>query len=242
MNILVTGGSSGLGKAIVERLVNQNDDKILFTFNRHEEEAVSLVSINADRIQSFKCDFRHTLEVERLVGHIEQFDPDVLINNAYVGLPQGKHFHKIGITEFAESFQDNLLPTIRITQACIDVFRKKKFGKIVNILTTYLLNLPPAGLSVYTANKAYLQQLSKTWNTEYGKYNITSNCVSPAFMQTNLSEGVDERVVEELENNHPLHRLLTPEEVADTVAYLVYASQQVNGVNIAINSAQDIMK
>lgn len=61
-------------------------------------------------------------------------------------------------------------------------------------------------------------------------------------MQTNLSEGVDERVVEQMESNHPLHRLLTPEEVADTVAYLVYASQQVNGVNIAINSAQDIMK
>lgn len=239
MNILVTGGSSGLGKAMVERLSLDERNHILFTYNRHGDEALQLTGL---RIQAFKCDFSDVEEIGKLIEHISGFSPDVVINNAYVGLPQGKHFHKTDYMEFAESFQHNLIPTIRITRACIPVFRKKKFGKIINILTAALLNLPPVGYAIYASNKAYLQQLSKSWNTEYSKYNITSNCVSPEFMRTNLSREVDERIVEQLVNNHPLQVLLTPEEVAETVAYFVYAPQQVNGVNIPINAAQSIIK
>ena len=242
MNILITGGSSGLGKAIVERLSEQTEHQILFTFNRHEEEAARLVNKATSRLESVKCDFGDLSEVEQLTGRISDFNPDVLVNNAYVGLPQGKHFHKTETDDFAESFQRNLIPTIRISKACIDVFRKKKFGKIINVLTAALLDLPPVGYAVYACNKAYLQQLSKSWNTEYSKSNITSNCVSPEFMLTNLSGEVDERVVAQLTERHPLHRLLTPDEVAETVLYLIHASQQLNGVNIPVNAGQNIIK
>ncbi|MEG2340938.1 MAG: SDR family oxidoreductase [Odoribacter sp.] len=241
MNILITGGSSGLGKAIVERLLNDERNHILFTYYRHSEEAVRLTGMSAN-IQAFKCNFCDEEDVERLIEEIALYKPDVLVNNAYVGFAQGKHFHKTSSADFEESFRYNLIPTIRITQACINEFKKRKFGKIINILTTALLNLPPIGYAIYASNKAYLQQLSKSWNTEYSKYNITANCVSPEFMQTNLSAEVDERVVEQLSNSHPLHCLLTPQEVAETVTYFVYASQQINGVNIPINAGQDIIK
>lgn len=241
MNIIVTGGSSGLGKAVVERLSQDENNHICFTYNRHREEALGMMDANP-RIEAIQCDFCKMEEVGQFIQEIAAFDADVLINNAYVGSPQGKHFHKTDFTDFEQNFLYNLLPVIRITQTVISQFRKKKFGKIINVLTSALLNLPPVGYAVYAANKAYLQQLSKSWNSEYSRYNITSNCVSPDFMQTNLSGDIDARIVEQIKNTHPLQVLLTPEEVAEVVAYFVYASQQVNGVNIPINAAQNIIK
>jgi len=99
-----------------------------------------------------------------------------------------------------------------------------------------LLNTPPIGSAVYVANKAYLEKLTKVWASENAKFNISSNSVSPSFMQTNLTAGIDERVVEQIKENHPLKNLLTVDEVAETVSFLVNASNQINGIDIIINA------
>ena len=93
---------------------------------------------------------------------------------------------------------------------------------------------------MYTANKAYLAQLSKCWCKENAKFNITSNCVLPEYMQTAFAE-VDERILEQMKQDHPLKQLLQPKDVAEVVVSLIYASQQVNGVNLPINAAQHIL-
>lgn len=240
MNILVTGGSSGLGKVIVCTLSNSPANKVFFTYNKHFEEAEAIVR-DKHNVIAVKCDFTNADEICELEKVIPTFDLDVLINNAYVGLPQGTHFHKTNPEAFLISFENNIIPIVRITKSAIMGFRAKKFGKIINILTASLVNVAPIGYSVYASNKAYIMQLSKSWSHEYGKYNISSNCVSPDFMLTNLSETVDERIIEQLKANHPLKKLLTPSEVADAVVYLVNSSQQVNGINIVINSGQNIL-
>jgi NAD(P)-dependent dehydrogenase (short-subunit alcohol dehydrogenase family) len=240
MNILITGGSSGLGKAIVLLLAKINGHKVFFTYNRHSEEAEAIVR-DTHTVIAVKCDFANADDISRLEEAIPTFDLDVLINNAYVGTSQGTNFHKTDSASFLKSFEDNLIPTIRITQRAIAGFRKKKFGKIINILTAYLVNVPPTGFSIYAANKAYLQQLSKSWSNEYARYNISSNCISPEFMLTNLSANVDKRIIDQMQASHPLKKLLTPAEVADTVAYFINASQQVNGTHIVINAAQNIL-
>ncbi|MFZ0035366.1 MAG: SDR family oxidoreductase, partial [Sedimentisphaerales bacterium] len=127
-----------------------------------------------------------------------------------------------------------------ITQEAIKLFRKKKFGKIINILTSFLINKPPTGLSEYVAKKAYLLSLSKSWAVENADFNISSNCISPSFMQTELTSSMDERIVEQLIKVHPLKRLLRPEEVAESVLFFINSPQHVNGVNLVINAAQDI--
>ena len=118
--------------------------------------------------------------------------------------------------------------------------RKQKFGKIVNIITSYIIDVPPAGFSVYTATKAYIRQLSKSICKEYGRYNITSNCVLPDYMPTAFGK-VEDFQLEQMQAAHPLKKLLQPEEVADVVAHLILLSQQVNGVEFPINAAQNIM-
>ncbi|MDR3680595.1 MAG: SDR family NAD(P)-dependent oxidoreductase [Flavipsychrobacter sp.] len=238
MNVLITGGSSGLGAAIVRKIAEAGH-KVYFTFNSSVEAAELLVQ-QFPSCEPVRCDFKNEYDVNNLKDQIAMLDIDVLINNAYTGAVIKSHFYKIPATDFLKGFTDNVMPTIIITQAAISHFRKKKFGKIITILTSGLISTPPAGSAVYNANKAYLQQLAKIWAVENARHNIVSNSVSPALMRTALTEDVDERVLDQIIENHPLKALLTPAEVADAVLFLLNASQQINGMDIVLNAASNI--
>lgn len=240
MNILVTGGSSGLGKAIVEKLAKDIRNTVYFTYNKHADTSELIAGLYSN-VHSKQCDFSDKGSIENLLSSLGDWDLDVLIHNAYAGKAEGVHFHKQNVTEFQNSFEINVLPVILITQKALETFRKKKSGKIVTILTGYLFNQPPTGYSLYASNKAYLWQLSKSWGKEYIRYGITSNCISPDFMETELTRDTDERVVDRMRSEHPLKRLLTTDEVANCVRFLVDASSQINGVNIPVNAGKNIL-
>ena len=239
MNILVTGGASGLGGVITRKLAAIPGNKVFFTFHQSADKAAAMEK-ELPQVKAIHCDFSKPEDVEKLCSMILEFDLDVLINNAIVGMIK-THFHKTAPDTFLNSFNINVFPILQITQQAILSFRKKRFGKIITILTSYLANRPPTGLSEYVANKAYLQSMSKSWAGESATYNITSNCVSPSMMRTQLTQDLDERIIEEIVNAQPLRRLVTPEEVADTILYLVGATQQINGVNLLINGGNDVI-
>ena len=240
MNILVTGGASGLGGAITKRLADdENNNNIYFTYNQSKGSAEKIES-DFNNTTSIKCDFRNPIEIKAIRDKIKDFDLDVLINNAFSGDFLKTYFHKVDANDFLDDFQFNIMPVIEITQESIISFRKKKFGKIITILSSALVNIPPIGSSVYIANKAYLEELTKVWANENAKFNITSNSISPALMLSNLTKDVDERVIDQIIENHPLKKLLTFEEVAETVLFLVNASSQINGIDIIINAGVNV--
>ena len=234
MNILITGGASGLGEAITRLLARNKEHTIYFTYTKSEANAKKIEAEFANTF-SIKCDFANDIEVKLLIEKINELDPDVLINNAYAGGFLKSYFHKTSCDDFLVEFKSNVLPVIEITQAAIQKFRIKKQGKIITILTAALINVPPLGSAVYIANKAYLEKLTKVWATENAKFNIVSNSVSPALMQTNLTADIDERIIEQIKETHPLKRLLTVEEVAESVLFLVNASPHINGIDIVLN-------
>jgi 3-oxoacyl-[acyl-carrier protein] reductase len=231
-NILITGGASGLGYSITKTLAKVTGNYIYFTFNSSAKEAKKLEK-TFKNVSGIKCNFKSDEDINSLLNQIEKFDIEILINNGFTGL-NIEYFHKENPDIFLENFNANIMPVIKITQQSIKFFRKKKRGKIINILTSFLMQNPPTGCSEYVASKAYLLSLSKSWAVENARYNITSNCISPAFMLTNLNSKTDERIVEQLIANHPLNKLLLPDEVAETVLYLTQCSQQINGINIPI--------
>jgi len=239
MIILITGGASGLGEAITRLAAQQPETEVYFTY-AHSIEQAKQIEAEYPNAKGLKCDFKNREEVSALVANIEQINIDVLVNNAYTGDFIKSYFHKTPANDFIDAFNDNIIPTVLITQAAIGVFRKKKFGKIITVSTAALVNLPPIGTSVYVANKAYLEQLTKSWAIENSKFNITSNLVSPAFMSTGFTNSVDERMVEQIIDNHPLKKLLTTTEVAETVCFLMNSSQHINGLNMVLNAGTNI--
>lgn len=239
MNILITGGSSGLGYAIVEKLASKGENNVWFTYCSHVNEANGL-SMKHGNVFPIHCDFSSESDMQALFQEIERMDLDVLINNAYSGYALGEHFHKTPIEDFQNSFELNIVPVIRITQEVLKGFRKRKSGRIITTLTDYIIGRVPTGCSLYTATKAYIAQLVKDWACEYARYGITSNAVSPSFMQTSLTKDTNEIMVEQMLNNHPLKRLLTTDEVADVYVFLCEVSNQLNGVNIPVNAGMNI--
>lgn len=239
MIVCITGGASGLGESITRKIAQCAEHTVYFTYLNSVAQAKQIEKEFSNAV-GIPCDFKNKDDIERLQTKIKDLNIDVLINNAYTGDFLKSYFHKTAPEDFESGFATNVLPTIQITQAAIGVFRKKKFGKIITILTAALISNPPIGSSVYVANKAYLEQLAKIWATENIKFNITSNTISPAFMRTGFTGETDERVVEQMTANHPLHHLLSTEEVADSVLFLIGATQQINGIDILLNAGHPI--
>ena len=235
MNILVTGGASGLGGAITKILAKDSNNKVYFSYRNSDNEARKIESEFSNTV-AIPCDFGDKDALMMFIDKISQFDLDVLINNAYNGDYLKTYFHKISSNDFLIDFKENIIPVVEITQSVITNFRKKKRGKIITVLTSALVNTPPIGSSVYVANKAYLEKLTKVWAVENAKFNITSNSVSPSFMKTNLTATFDDRIIEQMIETHPLKKILTVDEVAETVLFLTSASSQINGVDILLNA------
>ena len=239
MNIVITGGASGLGLAITKLLAQESTNKIYFTYCISKQKAAEL-ELKYPNSSAIQCDFGKHSDVYHLIDQLPEIDIDVLINNAYAGDITPTYFHKLEADDLVSDFTKNILPVVEITQAAIKIFRKKKFGKIITILSAYLANTPPTGLAKYVAGKAYLKKLTKVWATENIRFNITSNTVSPSFMLTNLNDAVDERIVEQMIDQHPLKKLLSVEEAAQSVQFLVQASQHINGIDLLMNAGSNL--
>lgn len=238
MNILITGGSGGLGKAILLLLAENAENFIYFTYASSSEASLKLESAYPN-IQAIHCDFTDEHSIQELVSAIPGLRLHVLINNASTPIHKA-HFNKIPVQNFLDNFKNNIFPVLRITQEVIKGFRKEKFGKIITILSSAIVNRPPIGWSDYVAGKAYLLAMSKSWATENISFNISSNCISPDFMLTSFNKDVDERIVEQMTEIHPLGKLLKTEEVAQAVLFFISSAQQINGVNLVINAGMQI--
>ena len=192
MKILITGGSSGLGKSVLEKL--QDSNEIHFTYNNSKNEAKELTK-RFKNTYSYKCDFTVEKELEEFISKIEKIEFDILINNYYSGKFLDKHFIKSNSSEYIDAFKNNILPVIEITKTLLKTFKRKKKGLIISI-SSQSITKPPVGSGIYSSVKSVIEQLSKIWNSENERFGITSIIISPSFMRTNLTSEMDERIIE----------------------------------------------
>lgn len=238
MNILITGGASGLGKSITETLAaSYPDAKVFFTYNSSEEAAESIEKSLKNTI-ALKLNFKEKQSIDELADKIASLNIDVLIHNALTGL-RLNHFHKVDSEEFLRDFEENIYPVLKITRSFIKISRVRKSGKIITILSSAVSGIPVTGLSGYIAEKKYILSMSKSWASENVQFNIQSNCISPGFMDTPLNNKIDLKTKEQLILAHPLKKLLTTGEVADVVKFLVSASSNLSGQNIFLNNGKN---
>tara|TARA_B100001093_G_scaffold509618_2_gene573994 strand:+ start:794 stop:1516 length:723 start_codon:yes stop_codon:yes gene_type:complete len=224
MNILITGGSSGLGKSLVEELSKDKKNHIYFSYNRSDKSALKICEENKNT-SKIRCDFNDEMQLNVFIKKLKTFNLDVLINNYYSwpenpllpGTFLNRHFHKIDEKVFIEEFEKNIIPTIKITQEIIKLFRIKKTGKILTTLTSFLES-PTIGSSVYLSNKNYLKSLCDIWRIENKKYNITSHYFSPSFMITEHTSKMDDRLIDQMINSTKDKKIMTVHHVSKKIS------------------------
>lgn len=238
MKILVTGGASGLGREIFESLA-QSGHTVYFTYHRSVAAANELMQTYPGSC-AFQCDFGSIASVEDLLTRIADLQIDALVNNALPSIEM-LQFQKTDVQKLVDSFSRNVIPVLRLTQACLAKFRKQRSGKVITILTSYLINRPPVGFAEYIANKAYLLAMSKSWAVENTKFGIAVNCISPSTMRTGLTSETDARLLESLASSNPFGKLVEPAEVAKLVEFLLTAPLQLNSSNLILNGGLDVI-
>ncbi|MEI7486490.1 MAG: SDR family oxidoreductase [Chryseobacterium sp.] len=232
--VVLTGGSSGIGKEINLFLLEKGYE-VLFTYC-HSADAAKEIEKNFANAKAFQIDFRSNEQMDSFFKEIEAFSPDILINNYYNGTFIDTYFHKTEAEKILNDFKNNVMPTLQVTQKCITIFRKKKLGRIINILSSSMTS-PAMGTSVYNSNKAYLLQMNKSWAIENVKFGITCNSVSPSFIPTDFHKNMDERVKETILSGYPLKEKLEGSDISGVINLCVNGGKHFNGNHLFLDAS-----
>ncbi len=219
--VLITGASRGIGKSIAEECVKQGA-KVAFTYLSSEEKAKVLeveLSKNGGVAKGFKSDASKFDEAQSLVDKvIAEFGTiDVLVNNA--GITRDTLLMRMSEEQWDEVMNTNLKSAFNLTKAVQRPMLKARKGSIINMSSVVGVS-GNAGQSNYAASKAGLIGFTKSIAQELGSRSIRCNAIAPGFIETEMTEKLDEKVVAEWRNSIPLKRGGSPKDVADLVVFL----------------------
>jgi len=232
-NIIVTGASGGIGNSIVEKLYN-NGANILATGTRIEK--LQELKEKFKNINILKFDISQHEKIEEFINNATDAlggSLDCIINNA--GITKDNLAIRMTLEEWTKVIEVNLTSTFLMSKYSIKKMLKNKSGKIINI-TSVVGHTGNVGQTNYTASKAGIVAMSKSLAIEYAKKNINVNCISPGFIDTAMTDKIDEKFKEVIIAKIPANRLGKPEDVANVVVFLSSSgSDYINGETIHVN-------
>lgn len=221
--VLITGASRGIGSGIA-RVFAQNGANVAFTYSSSEAPALALqeeLSKLGVTVKAYKSDASNFEACEKLASEVmSDFDSlDALINNA--GITKDNLLMRMSEEDFDKVIKVNLKSVFNMTKAFQRVFLKQRNGSIINISSIVGVK-GNAGQANYAASKAGMIGFTKSIALELGSRNIRANVIAPGFIETEMTDKLDEAVVEQWRAGIPLKRGGTPEDVAN--ACLFFAS------------------
>ena len=232
-NIIVTGASGGIGSSIVEKL-NEAGANILATGTKIEK--LDQLKSKFDKIKIIKFDISNHDKIENFIEEATESlggNLDCIINNA--GITQDNLTIRMSMDEWTKVIDINLTSTFLMNKFAIKKMLKNKSGKIINI-TSVVGHTGNVGQANYTASKAGIVAMSKSLAIEYAKKNINVNCISPGFINTNMTEKIDEKFKETIISKIPISRLGKPSDIANAVLFLASSiSDYITGETLHVN-------
>lgn len=234
-NALVTGGSRGIGRAIVERLAAAGMD-VTFTYLGNETAANELVAAHPDlKITAVRVDARDSEAARRCVEDlVERVGTlDVLVNNA--GVIRDNLLPLLEDEDLREVFSTNIDGVFHFCRAAVPFMMSKRYGRIVNI-SSVSAEKGGRGQSNYAASKGAINSFTKALAVEVGRRGIRVNAVAPGVIETEMSKEVRDLAGDEIISNIVLRRYGLPSEIANAVWFLSsdlanYITGQVLGVD-----------
>lgn len=230
---VVTGGTRGIGKAISTELM-KSGYKVIAIYASNHKEANELKCLYP-MIDVEQCDISNSKESQGLISKIfNQYGSiDCLVNNA--GIIRDGYFLMMSENKWREVIDVNILGLVNMSKSVLRLMKAKRIkGKVINLSSTSGVT-GQIGQANYAATKGAIISITKTLAKEFASDGINVNCVSPGFIETDMTKDLSRRE-DIIENYIPLKRFGEPEEVAYLVAFL--ASEKANyitGKNIVID-------
>ena len=217
LNALVTGATGGLGGAMARALHAQGATVALSGTRAAALEA--LAGELGGRVHVLPCNLGDKAQVEALVPAAEAAmgQVDILVNNA--GITRDGLFMRMKDEDWDEVLAVNLTSSFRLSRACLKGMMKRRFGRIVSITSVVGVTGNP-GQGNYAASKAGMIGMSKSLAAEVASRNITVNCVAPGFIQSPMTDALNEKQKEAIMGTIPAGRLGEGTDVAAAVVYL----------------------
>lgn len=232
---VVTGGSGGLGIEVVKVLLNLGYKTI--SVSRKTSRALEIIKDQYEGNNHFQTIFIDIKNIKAFLQQLKSISGEGIhvIIHAASPIPVKQ---RLGPNIFSEinRFSDIYLNSlIQLVHFSLPFMKKKKFGRIVTIGSSFILGTPPPQMYTYVAAKEALWGLTKCLAADFGQFGITANMVSPSMMLTNMTADIPNAIkAEEVESN-PLKRLVEPDEVAKTIEFLCSKKATfINGTNIPI--------
>jgi 3-oxoacyl-[acyl-carrier protein] reductase len=239
--VVVTGGSAGIGKAAVEKFAREGAAVAIWDVNETlGKELEILLQTEGLAIRFIKVNTASLAQVEQATAEtVKQFGKiDVLINNA--GITRDASLQKMTSEQWQQVIDVNLTGVFNCCKAVSPVMIQHNYGRIVN--TSSIVGLyGNYGQANYAATKAGVIGLTQTLARELGKNNITVNAVAPGFIATDMIKTIPEKVIAMMTEKVPLKKLGTPEDVANTYAFLASDEAQfISGTVISVDGGLTI--
>lgn len=229
---IVTGGTRGIGKAIVYELVKKGI-KVLVNYKKSDDIANKMREELGDMIRTYKADISKREDVKQLVEYaIKEFgNIDILVNNA--GISQEKLFTDISDTDWNTMIQTNLTSCFYTIQEVLPTMINNKNGDIINISSIW--GQTGASCEVhYSVAKAGLNGLTKALAKELGPSNIRVNAIAPGIIATDMTSDYSEEEWENIRKQIPLEKIGEAKNIAKCVGWIVddnYTTGQIIGIN-----------
>ena len=217
LNVILTGATGVIGNSILNKLI-EGGARMLATGTN--EENLNKIQDKYKTINVLKFDMADHKKIEQFVEDCNKVlsnKIDVLVNNA--GITLDNLSIRMKDEEWKKVIDLNLTSTFLITKNVIKKMLKYRNGKIINV-TSVVGHSGNIGQANYAASKAGIIAMSKSMALEYGKKNITVNCVSPGFIISNMTNKITEEHTELLKSRISLNKFGNPDDVANTIAFL----------------------
>ena len=230
--IIITGATGGIGNELVKKFITLGGNVLATGTN---EKKLEDLKKNYTSLEILRFDISKQSEIENFIEQAQSKlkGLDILVNNA--GITLDNLSLRMKNDEWQKVIDVNLSSTFYICKYGLKKMLKNKFGRIINI-TSIVGHTGNIGQANYTASKAGIIAMSKSLAIEYAKKNITINCVSPGFIQTNMTDQINEEIKKSLMTRIPMNRLGNGEDVSNSVAFLASdAASYITGETIHVN-------
>lgn len=220
---IITGGSRGIGRAIVRKLAIAGAE-VIFIYNKNRDEAFSLINElqehNINKVTPIECDFLSMDNIQRVLTILKQEmnnKLDYLVNNA--GIVRSNLVYRMSMDEWEDVIQVNLNAVFALTKGLLKPISRVK-GNIINISSISGLVAGP-GEANYAASKAAVIGFTNALAKEMAPLGVRVNAIAPGTTNTDMLKDIPQDDIRHVINEIPLKRLGTPEDVANLALFLL---------------------